>query len=149
MANIDQTDFTRIAGGTSDGLTNVMVLHPIECGLAFIAFLMSLGSGILGSFAGAMVALVAWVLTLISLAIDFTLFGVIHHHVNDDGSGSKATFGSAIWCLVAAFVCLFFGMIIVFFTCCANRREKKKQSRVTKEESYDSPPRRKKRFGLF
>ena len=124
-----------------------MVLHPIETGIAFIAFLLSLGSGIIGSFVGAMVALLAWVLTLISLACDFSLFGIIRHHVNEDGSRSHARFGAGIWTLLAAFVCLFFGMIIVFFTCCANRREKKRQRIVEKEAS--SPPRRRKRFGLF
>jgi uncharacterized membrane protein len=124
-----------------------MVLHPIETGIAFIAFLLACGSGIVGSFVGAMVALLAWVLTLVSLAVDFSLFGILRHHVNNDGSGSKAEFGIAIWCLLAAFVCLFFGMIIVFFTCCANRRQKRRQRVVEKEPR--SPPRRRKRFGLF
>ena len=145
MSRIDHVSEGEISSGTSDGLTNVMILHPIECAIAFIAFLLSLGSGVVGSFAGAMVALLAWVLTLISLAVDFTLFGIILHHVNNDGSGSHAYFGSGIWALLGAFVCLFLGMIIVFFTCCANRREKKR-NKVTKSES--SPPRRKK-FGLF
>lgn len=124
-----------------------MVLHPIEAGITFIAFLLACGSGIVGSFVGAMVALLAWILTLISLACDFSLFGIIRHHVNDDAPGSHARFGVGIWTLLAAFVCLFFGMIIVFFTCCANRREKKRQRVVEKEPM--SPPRRRKRFGLF
>jgi uncharacterized membrane protein len=122
-----------------------MVLHPIECGIAFIAFLLACGHSFVGSFVGAMVALLAWILTLVSLAVDFSLFGILHHHVNEDGSGSKAAFGIAIWCLLAAFICLFFGMIIVFFTCCANRRDKKRQRVVEKDRS---PPRRK-RFGIF
>lgn len=145
MAAIDKTSFETIEGSTSDGLTNAMVLHPIACGIAFIAFLLSCGAGVIGSLTGAMVAFVAWILTLVSLAIDFSLFGIIHHHVNDDGSGSHAYFGSGIWCLVAAFVALFFGMFIVFFTCCAARREKKRAVPVEKE----APPRRKKRFGIF
>ena len=145
MARIDHSSESVIAQGTSANLTRVMILHPIECGVAFIAFLLSLGAGVLGSFAGAMVAFVAWILTLISLAIDFTLFGIIHHHVNEDGSGSRAYFGTGMWCLVAAFVCLFFGMLLVFFTCCAARREKHR-ARVTKSEG--SPVERK-RFGLF
>ena len=145
MASIDGSDLSQISAGTSASLTRVMILHPIECGVAFIAFLLACGSGIVGSFAGAMVALVAWVLTLISLAIDFSLFGIIHHHVNDDGSGSRARFGIGIWCLLAAFITLFLGMIIVFFTCCANRREKR---RMQTRKVETSPPRRK-RFGLF
>ena len=145
MARADGSSESEIAAGTSSALTRVMVLHPIACGVAFIAFLLSCGAGVVGSFAGAMVALVAWVLTLISLAVDFSLFGIILHHVNNDGSGSHAYFGIGMWCLVAAFVTLFIGMIIVFFTCCANRREKK---RMQTRKVETSPPRRK-RFGLF
>lgn len=145
MAEIDGSDVSEIAAGTSASLTRVMILHPIECGVAFIAFLLSCGAGVVGSFAGAMVALVAWILTLISLAIDFSLFGIIHHHINEDGSGSHAYFGIGIWCLLAAFITLLIGMITVFITCCAARREKK---RMQTRKVETSPPRRK-RFGLF
>lgn len=125
-----------------------MVLHPIACGVAFLAFLLACGKGIFGSFAGAMLAAVAWVITLISMAVDFSLFGIIKHHVDDDVAGSSAHFGTGIWCLTAAFVTLFFGMFIVFFTCCANRREKRRGAPVDKE--YQAPPpRRRKRFGIF
>ena len=144
IANADGTSISEIAGGTSDGLTRVMVLHPIECGLAFLAFLVSLGAGIVGSFVGAMIAFVAWILVLIPLAVDFSIFGILHHHVNDDGSGSHAYFGSGIWCLVASFVTLFFGILIVLFTCCSARREK---NRTVRSEGEAAP--RKKRFGVF
>jgi hypothetical protein len=82
------------------------------------------------------------------MATDFTLFGVVRHHVNEDSSRSKAYFGSAIWMLVAAFVLLFFGMSIVLFTCCTSRRQKKKDDEALKE-ARDGTPKRKKKFGLF
>ena len=145
MADLDHSSLSVIGAGTSASLTRVMVLHPIACGVAFIAFLLSIGSGIVGSLAGTMAAFVAWLLTLIALAVDFSIFGIVHHHVNDDGSGSHAYFGSAMWCLVVAFVLLFFGMIIVFFTCCAARREKRRAVVAEKETA----PRRKKNFGIF
>ncbi len=126
-----------------------MVLHPIECGLAFIAFLLAVGHGILGSLAGALVALVTWVLVLISLAVDFSLFGILHHHVNHDGSGSVATFGSAIWCLLAAFVLLFFGMILVFFTCCAHTRAKRRVRKTEVDATPAAATTKRKRFGIF
>lgn len=59
------------------------------------------------------------------LATDFSMFGILRHHVNNDRSGARAYFASAIWCLCAAFVLLFFAMIIVTFTCFSARREKK------------------------
>lgn len=154
MAVIDHKSFSEIASGTSDGLTRVMVLHPICCGLAFIAFLAALGSGIVGSVVGGFVAFVAWVLTLVVLATDFSLFGIVRHHVNSDKSGSHARFGAGIWTLLAAFVTLFLGMIIVFATCCGAYREKKKAKVASKNEGYPAAepvavPARKKKFGLF
>lgn len=76
MAEIDGKGFSAIAGDTADGLTNALILHPIACGVAFIAFLLSLGSGVVGSLLGAIVAGIAWILTLVVMAIDFALFGV-------------------------------------------------------------------------
>lgn len=76
MAAIDGKRFDRTASGSADGLTRVMILHPIACGLAFIAFLLALGAGVFGSLLSAMVAGVAWIITLIVMAIDFSLFGV-------------------------------------------------------------------------
>ena len=98
----------------------------------------------LGSFAGAMVAFVAWLITLVALACDLSLFGIIRHYV-DDNTTATSHFGIGIWCLVAAFVTLFLGMIIVFFTCCTRRREKR---RAVPEEKVEQP-RRRKRFGIF
>ncbi|KAF2480314.1 actin cortical patch SUR7/pH-response regulator pali [Neohortaea acidophila] len=141
-------DFDEITGGTSDALTSTMVLHPIECGLAFIAFVISAFAGMFGSLFGALIALVAWILTLISLAIDFTVFGIVHHHVSDYSAGrERATFGDGIWCLAAAFVALFFGMFIVFFTCCAARREKRRG--VASKQEVQPVQTRRKRFGMF
>jgi len=145
VAQVANTSFESIASGTSTGLTRVMVLHAVACGIAFLAFLIACGAGIIGSFAGALVALLAWILTLVSLICDFVLFGIIKAHVDDD-TNAHATFGAAIWTLLAAFICLFFGMFIVFFTCCANRREKRKRDLPVEKQS---PPRRRKRFGLF
>lgn len=76
MSQIDGTGFSRAASASADGLTHAMILHPIACGVAFIAFLLSVGAGVVGSLLGALVAGLAWILTLVVMAIDFTLFGV-------------------------------------------------------------------------
>lgn len=57
-------------------MTRVMILHPIACAIAFLAFALSMGAGVIGSILGALVAFVAWVLTVVVMAIDFALFGV-------------------------------------------------------------------------
>jgi amino acid transporter len=142
----DRTQLSDIEAGTSDSLTRAMILHPIACGTAFIAWIVSIGAGVIGSLFGVLAALVAWILCLIVMATDFSLFGILRHHVNHDRSGSRAYFGSAMWCLCVAFVLLFFAMIIVTFTCFSARREKKKAVAVQKEAR---PATRKKRFGIL
>ena len=44
--------------------------------IAFIAFFLSLGAGVLGSLLGAAVAGLAFTLTLVAVILDFILFGV-------------------------------------------------------------------------
>jgi uncharacterized membrane protein len=127
-------------------LTRAMILHPIACGVAFVAWLLSIGGAVVGSLFGVLAAFVAWVLCLIVMATDFSLFGILRHHVNHDRSRSRAEFRSAMWCLCVAFILLFFAMIIVTFTCFSARREKKKA--VAGQKEAIAVP-RKKRFGLF
>lgn len=76
MRQIDGTGFSEAASASADGLTYAMILHPIACALAFIAFCLSISAGVVGSLLGAAVAGLAWILTLVVMAIDFTLFGV-------------------------------------------------------------------------
>ena len=76
MEQIDGKSYSSASVTTADGLTHAMILHPIACGLAFIAFFTSFGTGVIGSILAAMIAAVAWLITLIVMAIDFALFGV-------------------------------------------------------------------------
>jgi len=70
------THFSNSSAASVNGLTRAMILHPIACALAFIAFGLSCGAGVVGSILGASVAAVAWALTLVVMAIDFSIFGV-------------------------------------------------------------------------
>ena len=123
-----------------------MILHPIACFLAFVAFLVSCGAGVLGSLMGALIAAIAWILTLVVMAIDFSIFGVVKRHVNNDRSGSHAYYSAGMWCVLAAMILLFFGMFITLFTCFSARKEKKRAGNL--DNAGDAAPRRK-RFGLF
>ena len=143
MVNAERTGFSEASGNTADGLTRVMVLHPVACALTFISFLIACAAGIIGSLIGVIVAFVAWVITLVVMATDFAAFGIVKNDVNEDGSGSVAYYGSAMWCLLAAFVLQFFGMVIVFFTCCTSRREKRRnQAAVEPKNDYGVSSRR-------
>jgi hypothetical protein len=73
MANIDHS--SESWSDTTDKLTNAFILHPIACGLSFIAALIAIG-GFVGSLLGTIIAVVAWIITLVVLVIDFVVFGV-------------------------------------------------------------------------
>lgn len=97
---------------------------------------------------GVVVAFIAWVVTLIVLATDLTAFGIVKNGVNGDGTGSSAYYGSALWCLLSAFIIQFFGMVIVFFTCCSARRQKRKGG-VVVEPKTDYGVQRRGRWSRF
>lgn len=124
MANIDGTGFGTLSSDTPKALTRVMVLHPICCGLAFVAFLLALGAGIIGGLLASIVAAITWVLTLVVMATDFTAWGIIKNHVNGDGSGSHAKFGPGMWTVLAAMILLFFATFIVLFSCFSKRKHR-------------------------
>ena len=75
MAEIDHTTFGRAGTVTADSLTNAFVLHPVACGLAFIAAICAIG-GVIGGLISTMIAILAWLISLAVMAIDFAAFGV-------------------------------------------------------------------------
>jgi len=122
MALIDGTGFSTASGDTANALTRVMILHPVACGLAFIAFFLALGSGFVGSLFASMVAGITFIVTLVVMATDFVWAGIIKNAVNNDGTGSHAYYSVGMWTILAAMVILFFATIIVFFSCFTSRR---------------------------
>ena len=75
MEQIDHTTFSTSGRDSADELTNAFILHPVACALAFIAGLVALG-GMIGGLISTMIAIVAWLITLVVMAIDFAAFGV-------------------------------------------------------------------------
>jgi len=140
MSYIDAKDVT---SDTAEGLTRVMILHPIGCGLAFIAFLLALGAGFFGALLASMVSAVAFIITLVAMACDFALFGIIKNKVNNDGTGSHAYYSVGMWTILAAMICLFLATFIVLFTCCSARRHRN-DARVSKhsDSAYGTTTRR-------
>ncbi|KAL2196466.1 actin cortical patch SUR7/pH-response regulator pali [Corynascus similis CBS 632.67] len=142
LAGVDGTEFSDYAESTTRSLTKAMILHPIACGLNFIAFLLALGAGTIGSFLGSMVALVAFLTTAVACIIDFVLFSIIKSNVNDRGetTGTGAWYGPAAWTILVSAICSLLGAIIVFFTCCSARLHRRRG--VAAKSEFDSPPRR-------
>ncbi|KAM4063932.1 SUR7/PalI family protein [Hirsutella rhossiliensis] len=137
ISDIDDTDFGTAAENTSKGLTRVMILHPIAAALCFIAFLLCLGTGIVGSLGAVFFALVSFIVTIVAMACDFAAFSIIRSHVNDNGR-STARWGSGIWCILAAAICTLFAAAVVMLTCCAGRAKKRRQEGRSKEADHVS-----------
>jgi uncharacterized membrane protein len=144
MTTIDHTTFSTAAEDSSKALTRVMILHPIACALAFIAFLFALGAGFCGAIFASMIAAVAWLVTLVVMVTDFVLFGIIKRHVNSDGSGSHAYYSVGMWTILAAMILLFIATFIVLFTCCSSRMHR--NNRTSKETGYNGTTTTRRRF---
>lgn len=141
LTNIEETSYSNYSRKITHGLTKVMILHPVAAGIAFLAFLMALGSGFFGSLLAAITSLVTFVVTVVVLICDFVLFAIIRDNVNGRNNGSHAYYSVGIWTVLVAGICSLLGAIIVFFTCCSARLHKRRNrhtSTVPKSD-YGAP----------
>lgn len=147
VGQVDKNIDVSTAGeDTAKALTRVMVLHPVGCALAFIAFLFAIGTGTFLSFISSVLSGIAFIVTIIVLATDFAGLSIIHHDVNK--SGNKAKWGAAIWCVLVAAILLIFSTALIFLTCCAARRSNKKHASTDNGFAAEKT-RRKKRFAAL
>ncbi|KAK5657325.1 hypothetical protein OQA88_3389 [Cercophora sp. LCS_1] len=140
MRIVDNTEFSDYAEDTARSLTKAMILHPIACGLNFIAFLLALGAGFVGSLLASLVALLAFIASGVAVIIDFVLFSIIRSNVNDNASGATAYYGAAAWTTLVSAICSLIGTIVVFLTCCSGRLRKRRERRApVVKEGYGEP----------
>ncbi|RDL40351.1 uncharacterized protein BP5553_00330 [Venustampulla echinocandica] len=139
-------EFNRASTDSTKALTRVMILHPVACGVSFIAFLLALGSGFCGAIFASVVAMLAFLISLVAVICDFVSFGIIKRHVNNEDSGNKANFSVAIWLILVAMLCLFIGTIIVLLTCCSSRMHRQKRGSKHAEGGYVTGHRTKRHF---
>lgn len=114
-----------------------MVLHPVACGLAFLAFIAALASNVIGALVASALAFLAWIVALVVTVTDFVAWGIVKNQVNDNrgSTGANAKFDTAMWLVLAAMIALFFGMILVLFACCSSRRKNKRNGTTTTRRS--------------
>ncbi|KAI1764198.1 pali-domain-containing protein [Hypoxylon sp. FL1150] len=151
--NVDNVDFSHLSTDTSEGLTRVMILHPIAAGLSFIAFLLALGAGVVGSLLASLTSLLTFIVTLVVLITDFVCFAIIRNEVNNaasnNGNASRAEWGAATWTMLVAAICNLLATVIVFFTCCSARLHRRRESRRAAKdvpEGYGTPVQRRRRW---
>ncbi|KAH8881548.1 pali-domain-containing protein [Thozetella sp. PMI_491] len=142
MHKVEGTDFSDYAKSTTDSLTKAMILHPIACAANFIAFMLGLGAGFVGSFLASVVALVAFLITCVVLIIDFVLFSIVRSNISDDGQGSDAHYSTAAWTILVSGICSLLGTILLFLTCCSGRMHRRRTTTVDKAELGYAPRRR-------
>ncbi|KAI4151423.1 MAG: hypothetical protein LQ340_003501 [Diploschistes diacapsis] len=120
---------------STNGLTNAFILHPIACAVAFIACLVSLDAGTVGSIGGPLVGCVAWILTIAVMAIDLVAFDTIIRALSLDPISNRAYYGPGLLVVIAAATCTSLGMFNIFFACWYARYQKKKQRNAEVEAS--------------
>ncbi|PHH90523.1 hypothetical protein CDD83_3389 [Cordyceps sp. RAO-2017] len=139
MRSIDGTDFGDAAQSTSRGLTRVMILHPVATALCFIAFLLCIGTGIVGSIGAAFFSLLSFIVTVVAMICDFVAFSIIKNNVNDNNR-SRAYWSSGIWCMLAAALCTLLAAAVVLLTCCAGRSKKRREAEAKGSFSEGTTP---------
>ncbi|KAK7739201.1 hypothetical protein SLS53_005838 [Cytospora paraplurivora] len=146
MTSIEDTTFSKTSRDATHVLTRVMILHPIATGIAFIAFVLALGSGFFGSLLAAFTSLLAFIVTLVALICDFVLFAIIRDNVNDDGAGSHASYSVGIWTILAAAITSLLGAAVVLLTCCSARLHKRRRDSAVVKSDYGAPARKRRWF---
>ncbi|CUA74975.1 hypothetical protein RSOLAG22IIIB_01610 [Rhizoctonia solani] len=95
----------------SRGLTFVLVLHPIACGLAFLALLFALmllcRPARLASVMALVFSVLAAIVATVAFAIDVALTTIAKNKVGDATDGNlKVTYGAVPWMTLGAMVAL-------------------------------------------
>lgn len=100
-------------------VTTVLILHPIACALAFLAFLCSLlllrrraGISRGAALATLIATLLAALLATAVFLLDVVLVAVVRSHVRDQTDGAVSlTWGNAVWMALGATVALWLALL--------------------------------------
>ncbi|ORY90620.1 hypothetical protein BCR35DRAFT_299161 [Leucosporidium creatinivorum] len=101
-----------------------LILHPISAGVTLLAFIIAALSHRFGFVFAAVIAAVAWLLTIVTLALDLAIFLPTRNKIID--AGGSVSYGVGIYCTLAAAVVLFLGAICTFFALFTDRKEKRR-----------------------
>ncbi|GAA6024837.1 hypothetical protein JCM11491_005672 [Sporobolomyces phaffii] len=102
---------------TIRNVTKAFVIHPIACGIAFLAFLIAACSDRIGFLCASLVTLFTFVVTAACVVLDIVFFYVVRRYVEDHYDVDvNISYSAGTWVTVAALACEFVGF---FATCCA------------------------------
>jgi len=112
---------------SADRASKALILHPIACGIAFIAQIVALASVQFGFLFASLIVFLAFLVSLVCMVLDFAIFGIVRNTINSNVAGSPASFGNAIWLVLAATISLLIATLFTLFACCCggDRKERK------------------------
>lgn len=117
----------------SRALTAALVLHPIACGLTFLALLMSLFMAKRGRTGASRVAslftlgsgILAAIITTIAFLIDIGLVASVRHKVKNDTHGDVTlNWGNAVWMILGAAIGIWAAAVGGCIGLCGSRKRK-------------------------
>jgi len=126
---------------SADNATRGLILHPIAAGIAFIAWLIALGSTRIGYLFASLIVFLSFIVSLAAMVLDFALFGIVRNAINNrstnvtsvfTSSEGSASFSTAIWLVLAATISLLIATLFTLFACCCggDRHERRHRSNV-------------------
>jgi len=132
LNNLVGSDFGSGSRRTIRVLTRAMVLHPIACILTFLAFLSSAARGVGHAVLAVLLALLAFVITVIVMACDFGWASLIHHRINHNNfNGSKAHYRECIWFVLVSALLTLLASFLLLVSWCSSRNRHDGQTTTT------------------
>ena len=112
---------------SADRASKALILHPIACGLAFIAQIVALASVQFGFLFASLIVFLAFLVSLVCMVLNFAIFGIVRNTINSNVAGSPASYGNATWLVLAATISLLIATLFTLFACCCggDRKERK------------------------
>ncbi|KAF8550667.1 pali-domain-containing protein [Imleria badia] len=104
-----------------------LAVHPVACGVSFIALLLSFSQHITVTLVASLVSFLAATLALISFAIDIALYAYFKNQMGDLGFGGNTVTGPGFWLTFTSMILL----ILAGFTVCCGRRRHRMASATT------------------
>jgi multisubunit Na+/H+ antiporter MnhC subunit len=128
-----EDDLNRI----SNVITAVLILHPIACGFAFVALVISLiaarpsrGTTRLSTLLTIFSTLLAAIITTAVFVVDIVLVATVRSKVKDETDDVDPKWGNAVWMTLGAMVALW---LSILFSACGlfQIRRQKRQANTT------------------
>ncbi|KAG8851198.1 hypothetical protein FRB91_008298 [Serendipita sp. 411] len=129
---VDLLHLEGLQDAIDDGLTFALVLNPIACAIAFLAFLLAIWYASrktrLSAFIGVGVSLLAAILTTIAFIIDITAMKIAKKNVEKISDNFSVVYGQTTWMTLVAMILLWFGVFLFCIVGFRGRRQRRKET---------------------